>query len=161
MQKFQANLQLDISEQDTEKITDLVVLSTALVIEQQTIKRAETFGEIFNHGLAIINSLALMHVLHNTTNNKIFFVVFYMPMILLFAKMGFTHTKQKQIAKNELNRTSAQNDALITVLKSSNKQTIHQIAEMYTQEIGDTPINTITEHQANNIIHHILMRYQR
>lgn len=149
------------STQDTEKIVNLVILSTALVANQQTIKRAETFGEIFNHSLAIINSLALMHVLHNTTNNKFFLVVFYMPMILLFAKMGFTHTKQKQIAKDKLNRTSAQNDALISVLNTSNEQTIHQIAEMYTQEIGDTPINTITEHQANNIIHHILMRYQR
>ena len=75
--------------------------------------------------------------------------------------MGFTHAKQKQIAKNELNRTSAQNDALISVLNTSNEQTIHKIAEMYTQEIGDTPINTITERQANDIIHHILMRYQR
>ena len=149
------------STQDTEKIVNLVILSTALVANQQTIKRAETFGEIFNHSLAIINSLALMNVLHNTTNNKFFLVVFYMPMILLFAKMGFTHTKQKQIAKDKLNRTSAQNDALISVLNTSNEQTIHQIAEMYTQEIGDTPINTITEHQANNIIHHILMRYQR
>ena len=149
------------STQDTEKIVNLVILSTALVANQQTIKRAETFGEIFNHSLAIINSLALMNVLHNTTNNKFFLVVFYMPMILLFAKMGFTHTKQKQIAKDKLNRTSAQNDALISVLNTSNEQTIHQIAEMYTQEIGDTPINDITEHQANNIIHHILMRYQR
>lgn len=149
------------STQDTEKIVNLVILSTALVANQQTIKRAETFGEIFSHGSAIINSLALMHVLHNTTNNKFFLVVFCMPMILLFAKMGFTHAKQKQIAKDELNRTSAQNDALISVLNTSNEQTIHQIAEMYTQEIGDKPINTITERQANNIIDHILTRYQR
>ncbi len=83
------------STQDTEKIVNLVILSAALVVNQQTIKRAETFGEIFNHGSAIINSLALMHVLHNTTNNKFFFSRVLYANDIIICKNGFYARKTK------------------------------------------------------------------
>ncbi|MBR6752255.1 MAG: hypothetical protein IKL95_03210 [Alphaproteobacteria bacterium] len=151
---------LQRADKDSEDIKSLLFASMALVKLKQVKTKYAHIESIASHGVAILNGVfGLNYTYHN--ENKILLFLWYLPVILYFAKHGFDMDKTKNILQSELNDVSQQHNALKNILRSTTPTQIHKIAKTYRDEIPDITDDTITPEQINQTIHHILMKYER
>lgn len=151
---------LQRADKDSEDIKSLLFASMALVKLKQVKTKYAHIESIGSHGVAILNGVfGLNYTYHN--ENKILLFLWYLPVILYFAKHGFDANNARQIFRSELNNASQQHNALKDILRSATPAQIHKIANTYRDEIPDITDDTITPDQISQTIHHILTKYER
>ena len=151
---------LQRADKDSEDIKSLLFASMALVKLKQVKTKYAHIESIASHGVALLNGVfGINYTFRN--ENKILLFLWYLPVILYFAKHGFDMDKTKNILQSELNDVSQQHNALKNILRSATPALTHGIAKTYRDEIPDITDDTVTPDQISQTIHHILMKYER
>ena len=150
-------LEINVSGQDYISISNLCILSFELIKTEKNNKKDIAYLKALYRSMAIILSLLLIGqiCIHNANAPLI------LSYILVIATSSSISNHKEQIAQIELDRVSKQYEALCTVLTKSDKDTLHDIAEMHRNEIGDHPTNNPTKSQVETLIQHVLEHYQR
>ncbi len=149
------------SLQDLEDIHSLFIASLALIKLAKHNKNTAIFSSVLSHTTAILSGLfGINYGLHN--DNKIFLLIWYIPVMLYFAQRGFDADKATNVYKTELKDAITQHQKLSTVLEKSTPVQIHNIATQYRSEIPkEHELDYMTTENINRAIHYILMRHYR